>query len=168
MRVRGTIGGSLANNDPAACYPAAILALGAVIVTDQREIAAEDYFVDLFETALAEGEIIIAVRVPTAKIAAYVKAPNPASRYAMVGVFVVQNKKQLRIAVTGAGETGVFRLTEAEELLTNNFCAEALANFTLPEHGLMSDIHASAAFRAYMIKTMTQKAVLQAASGSLF
>ena len=167
VRVRGTIGGSLANNDPAACYPAAALALGAVIVTDQREITAEAYFVDLFETALAEGELIIAVKFPLVQKAAYVKAPNPASRYAMVGIFVAECDQEIKVAVTGAGESGVFRLTAAETLLSQSFTSQALADFRVPEEGLMSDIHASAAFRAYMIKTMTQKAVAMAAQPSL-
>lgn len=159
VRVRGTIGGSVANNDPAACYPAALLALGAVIETNQRTIPADDYFIDLFETALDESEVIVRCHIPVAQKAAYVKAPNPASRYALVGVFVAQFADEVRVAITGAGEAGVFFWHEASNALSSDFSASALDDMTASEDGLMSDIHASAAFRAHMMKTMTQQAV---------
>ena len=159
VRVRGTCGGSLANNDPAACYPAALLALDGTIITDKREIAASDYFVDLFETALDEGEIITAIRLPLPLMAAYSKAPNPASRYALVGSFVARTKDEVRVAITGAGEQGVFRWTAAEAALSHDFSKASLDDISISPEGLMGDIHASPDFRAHMIKTMTQRAV---------
>ena len=159
VRNRGTIGGSLANNDPAACYPAAILGLGGVVHTNQRDIAADDFFVDMFETALEEDEIICAVSCPKPQKSAYLKYPNPASRYAMVGVFVAQFEQDVRLAITGAGENGVFRLPEMEALLAAEFSAATLADQQVSEEGLMSDIHASADFRAHVISQMVGRAV---------
>ena len=167
VRVRGTIGGSVANNDPAACYPAGVLALGAVIITDRREIAASDYFVDLFETALEDGEIILKLRFVLPLKAAYVKAPNPASRYALVGVFVAQfeigetasKTGGVTVGVTGAGENGVFRWQKAEARLADNFAPNSLAGLIASDEGLMGDIHAASDFRAYLMTTMAQKAL---------
>lgn len=159
VRHRGTIGGSLANNDPAACYPAAILALGAIIQTSKRQIAAADYFVDMFETALEEGELITAIIVPVPQKSAYHKAPNPASRYALAGVFAAMVDDMPYLAVTGAGEQGVFRWREAEDALSESWSKEALASLSLAEDGLLSDIHATAAFRAHLVKQMAQKSV---------
>ncbi|MGC6530915.1 MAG: FAD binding domain-containing protein [Candidatus Puniceispirillaceae bacterium] len=159
VRVRGTIGGSIANNDPAACYPAALLALDARITTNKRTIAAADYFVDLFETALEEGEIITEIAFPKNRSSAYVKAPSPASRYAMVGVFIAKDDKAFQVAVTGAGDQGVFRCAEAEALLNDLFSPNSLDDLTLSEDGIMSDIHASSAFRVHLIKHIAKKAV---------
>ena len=159
VRNRGTIGGSLANNDPAACYPAALLALGGTVHTQSRSIAAEDYFDGMFETALEEDEIIRAVTMPKPEKAAYVKFPNPASRYAMVGVFVAKFADGVRVAVTGAGEDGVFRAGDLEAALNANFSADAIADGMVSADGLMSDIHASADYRAHLIGEMTRRAV---------
>ena len=160
VRNCGTIGGSIANNDPTADYPAACLALGATIVTDSREISADDYFTGLFETALGDDEIITAVRFPVPQKAAYVKFPNPASRYAMVGVFVAQTGAGgVRVAVTGAGENGVFRAAELEAALSANLSADAIANIQTSADGLNSDIHASADYRAHLIGVMARRAV---------
>ena len=164
VRVRGTIGGSVANNDPAACYPAALLALDARITTTKRTITATDYFVDLFETALEDGELITEITFPKTVSSAYVKAPSPASRYAMVGVFIAKTEGAVRVAVTGAGDQGVFRCAEAEALLNQAllndlFSPNSLDDMTLSEEGMMSDIHASSAFRVHLIKSMTKKAV---------
>lgn len=159
VRNRGTIGGSLANNDPAACYPAALLALGGTVHTTKRDITADKFFTGLFETALKDDEVIKAVSLPKAKAAGYAKFPNPASRYAMVGVFVARTSAGVRVAVTGAGEDGVFRQKEIEKALTKNFSAKALDGMTIPEKGLMSDIHASADYRASLIVEMARRAV---------
>ena len=159
VRNRGTIGGSLANNDPAACYPAALLALGGTVHTQNRSITAEDYFDGMFETTLEEGEIIREVNLPKPEKAAYVKFPNPASRYAMVGVFVAKFVDGVRVAVTGAGEDGVFRARDLEGALDSNFSADAIADGTVSADGLMSDIHASAEYRAHLIGEMTRRAV---------
>jgi carbon-monoxide dehydrogenase medium subunit len=159
VRNRGTIGGSLANNDPAACYPAALLALGGTVHTQTRSIAAEDYFDGMFDTALEEDEIIRAVTMPKPEKAAYVKFPNPASRYAMVGVFVAKFADGVRVAVTGAGEDGVFRAGDLEAALDANFSADAIADGMVSADGLMSDIHASADYRAHLIGEMTRRAV---------
>lgn len=163
VRNRGTVGGSLANNDPAACYPAAALASGATIVTNSREIAMEDYFQGMFTTALEEGEIITAVRFPIPEKAAYIKFEQPASRFALVGVFVANFADGVRVAVTGASEDGVFRWTEAEEALSGNFSATALDGLTVSADGLMSDIHGSSAYRAHLIGVLTKRAVAAAA-----
>lgn len=159
VRNRGTIGGSIANNDPAADYPAACLALGATIRTDSREIAADDFFTGLFSTALNEGEIVTAVSFPVAEKAAYTKFPNPASRYALVGVFVAKTSSGIRVAVTGAGADGVFRATGMENALAGNFSASALDGVSVPADGLSGDIHASAEYRAHLIGVMAKRAV---------
>lgn len=162
VRNRGTIGGSLANADPSADYPAAVLGLGATIVTDKREIAADDYFLDLFETALEEGEIITSVKFPVAKRAAYVKFPNPASRYAIVGVFVAEANDGMRVAVTGAGPCA-FRVAEMETALAANFSAGAVAGIAVDAGDLNQDLHASAEYRASLVTTMAKRAVAKAA-----
>ena len=162
VRNRGTIGGSIANNDPAACYPAAALASGATIVTNAREIAADDFFDGLFTTALEEGEIITAVRFPVPDAAHYAKFAQPASRFPLVGVFVARFGSEARVAVTGAGEDGVFRWSAAEEALSRDFSEEALSELTLSPEGLMSDLHGSAAYRAHLVKVMTGRAVAAA------
>ena len=159
VRNRGTIGGSLANNDPAACYPAALLALGGTVYTQNRSITAKDYFDGMFETTLEEGEVIREISLPKPEKAAYFKFPNPASRYAMVGVFVVKFADGVRVAVTGAGEDGVFRASDLEAALDANFSADAIADGTVSADGLMSDIHASAEYRAHLIGEMTRRAV---------
>ena len=159
VRHRGTLGGSVANNDPAADYPAACLALGATILTNKRKIAAEDYFKGLFETALGEAEIVTAVSFPIVHKAAYRKFRNPASRYALVGVFVAKRPSDVRVAVTGAGGDGVFRWTEAEEALAVRFSAKSLEGLSASAEGLNGDIHADAAYRAHLIGVMARRAV---------
>ena len=159
VRHRGTIGGSVANNDPAADYPAGLLALGATIVTNTRSIPADDYFTGLFETALTDGEVITAVRIPHCDACAYAKFPNPASRYAMVGVFVANTGGGARVAVTGAGENGVFRHGGMESALASGLSASAVEGVDVSSDGLMSDIHGSAAYRASLVKTMTKRAI---------
>jgi carbon-monoxide dehydrogenase medium subunit len=163
VRHRGTIGGSLANNDPAADYPAAGLALDATVVTSKREIAAEDYFVGLFETALEEGEIITSVRFPIPLRSAYVKFPNPASRYAMVGVFVAKTASGVRVAVTGAGSSGVFRHAALEAALSANFTPQAIVGAKTDPSGLLSDMHGDAEYRAHLVGVMARRAVEAAA-----
>lgn len=158
VRHRGTIGGSVANNDPAADYPAACLGLGATIRTNTREIAADDFFTGMFETALEPGEIIVSVSFPVPEKAAYAKFPNPASRYAVVGVMVAKGPAGLRVAVTGAGP-GVFRVPEMESALQNSFSADAIKNVAVPADTLNSDIHASAAYRAHLVGVMARRAV---------
>ncbi|MBN9222422.1 MAG: xanthine dehydrogenase family protein subunit M [Mesorhizobium sp.] len=162
VRHKGTIGGSIANNDPAADYPAALLALGATIVTNKREISADKFFKGLFETALKDGEIITAVTFTAPAKAAYEKFRNPASRYAIVGVFVTKGKDGVSAAVTGAGEDGVFRSKEIEVALAKNFTAAALDGVKVPAKGLMSDIHASSDYRANLITVMARRAVAAA------
>ena len=162
VRARGTIGGSLANNDPAADYPAAALALGATIVTNKRELAAEAFFKGLFETALGDGEIIIKVRFPIPEKASYEKFRNPASRFALVGVFVAKTKAGVRVAVTGAGSSGVFRAKALEAALDANFAAAALKGATVAATGLNTDIHADAAYRAHLIVVLARRAVAAA------
>jgi len=162
VRHRGTIGGSLANNDPAADYPAAALALGATIVTNQRKIAADEFFTGLFETALKPGEIITAVSFPVPEKAAYTKFPNPASRYAVVGVFVAKTGGGVRVAVTGAGQSGVFRAHKMEEALAKDFSAKAIDGLHPPASSLNGDIHASAEYRAHLIGVMAKRAVAAA------
>jgi carbon-monoxide dehydrogenase medium subunit len=164
VRNRGTIGGSIANNDPAADYPAACLALGATIVTNKRKIEADDFFQGLFTTALEEGEIITKVSFPVPQKAAYAKFRNPASRYALVGVFVAKRAGEIRVAVTGAGSNGVFRWTEAEEALKTRFAAKSLEGLQASADGLNSDIHADAAYRAHLIGVMARRAVQAAAA----
>jgi carbon-monoxide dehydrogenase medium subunit len=162
VRHKGTIGGSIANNDPAADYPAALLALDATVVTNKREIAAAKFFTGLFETALKDGEIVTAVRFATPAKAGYEKFRNPASRYAMTGVFVAKGKDDVRVAVTGAGEDGVFRSKEIETALSKKFDASALEGVTVPAKNLMSDIHASSDYRAALVVVMAKRAVAKA------
>jgi aerobic carbon-monoxide dehydrogenase medium subunit len=159
VRNMGTIGGSLANNDPSADYPAAALALGATIVTNNRRIGAQDFFQGLFETVLDTGELITQVSFPIPQRAAYVKFPNPASRYALVGVFVAMTADGVRVAVTGAGQNGVFRLTEFETALNANFSPAALDGVSVAADGLNSDLHADADYRAHLIGVMAKRAV---------
>ena len=159
VRNIGTIGGSLANNDPAADYPSAALALGATIRTDRREIAADDFFQGFFTTALEPGELIVAISFPVAAFAAYGRFEQRASRYPMVGVFVAKTATGVRITVTGAGQDGVFRCAELETALTQDFTAEAAAGVTVPDDGLMTDLHASAAYRAALIPIMASRAI---------
>ncbi len=161
VRAMGTIGGSLANNDPAACYPSAALALGATIVTDKREIKADDYFRGMYTTALDSGELITAIRFPIPKKAAYAKFRQPASRFALVGVFVALTDGGARVAVTGAGN-GVFRHAGLEAALTKGFTPEAVQGVAIDAGSLNSDLHASAAYRAQLIRVQTQRAVAMA------
>jgi carbon-monoxide dehydrogenase medium subunit len=161
VRYRGTIGGSLANNDPAADYPAAVLALGAVVVTDRREIAADDFFLGLFETALRPDEIVTAVRFPVPRRAGYAKLRSPASRYPLIGVFVAEAASGVRVAMTGAGN-GVLRVPEFEQALANSFVCEAVSGLRLSPAGFASDIHAEAAFRAHLASVMAARAVAEA------
>ena len=162
VRNRGTIGGSLANNDPAACYPSAALATGATIVTDRREIGADDFFQGMFETALQEGEIITEVRMPVPEASNYQKFEQPASRFALVGVFVAKYASGVRVAVTGASEGGVFRWSEAEAALGDNFSADALSGLSIAPDDMIQDLHGSKAYRAHMVKVMTSRAVTAA------
>ena len=159
VRSCGTIGGSIANNDPAACYPSAALALDATITTNERSIAADKFFVGMFETALNEAEVITEVKFQIPEKASYIKFPNPASRYAMVGVFIAKKASGVAVAVTGAGENGVFRCSEIENALNSNFSTESLENIDISPDGLNSDIHASAAYRANLIKEMAKRAL---------
>jgi carbon-monoxide dehydrogenase medium subunit len=158
VRHRGTLGGSVANNDPAADYPAACLALAATIVTNKRKIAADDFFKGLFETALVDGEIVTKVTFPIPQKAGYMKFRNPASRYALVGVFVAK-RNEIRVAVTGAGAGGVFRWREAEEALKKRFAAKSLDGLSAPADNLNSDLHADAQYRAHLIGVMARRAV---------
>jgi carbon-monoxide dehydrogenase medium subunit len=163
VRYRGTIGGSLANNDPAADYPAAVLALGATIKTNKRSIAADDYFKGLFATALEDGEIITAVSFPVPAKAAYAKFPHPASRFALTGVFVARTKSgDVRVAATGASQSGVMRVGVIEAALEANWAASAIDGLTIPASGLLSDLHGSSDYRANLIKVMAQRAVAAA------
>ncbi len=159
VRNRGTIGGSVANSDPAADYPAAVLALNAVIRTDRREIKADDFFKGLFETALEPGEIILGVRFPKPKRAAYSKFPNPASRYAVVGVMVAETAGGMRVAVTGAGPCA-FRIIAMEQALDKKFSAAAIEGIRIDAADLNSDLHASAEYRAHLVGVMAKRAVM--------
>lgn len=158
VRAMGTIGGSLANNDPAADYPAAVLGLGATVITTERQIAADDYFQGMFTTALHDGELITAVRFAKPQRAAYMKFKQPASLFAMIGVFVAQTDGGVRVAVTGGGN-GVFRHKGLEEALTRSFTSESAASVAIDASDLSSDLHASAAYRANLISVMAQRAV---------
>ncbi len=158
VRNRGTIGGSIANNDPAADYPAAVVALNAVVRTNKREIAADSFFTGLFETALGEGEIVTGVRFPKVAQANYQKFKNPASRYAIVGVFVAKTPAGVRLAVTGAGAC-VFRVPAMEAALARSFTADAIKDIQIPDTDLNSDIHASAEYRAHLVNVMARRAV---------
>lgn len=161
VRAMGTLGGSVANNDPAACYPAAVLALDGTVHTTQRKITADDFFQGLFATALQEGELVTAVSFPLAKRAAYIKFKQPASRFALIGVFVAQTDGGVRVAVTGGGN-GVFRHTGLEQALTRSFTPEAVAAVKVDPSTLSSDLHASAAYRANLVSVLTQRAVAKA------
>jgi len=162
VRNRGTIGGSLANNDPSACYPAAVLGSGATIVTSNRRIAADDFFEGMFTTALEDGEIITEVRVPVPETANYQKFEQPASRFALVGVFVARYAGGVRVAVTGASEGGVFRWSEAEAALSSEFSAGVLEGLSLSGDGMISDLHGSGEYRAHLVGVMTRRAVAAA------
>ncbi len=161
VRNMGTIGGSVANNDPAADYPAALVGLGATIQTNKRKIAADDFFKGMFETALQAGEIITSVSFPVPKRAAYMKFKNPASRFAIVGVLVAETPSGVRVAVTGAGP-GVFRVAEMEKALAAKFAPESVAGIKVPEKGLNTDIHAKADYRAHLVTVMAKRAVAAA------
>src|SRR3954452_20820296 len=163
VRYRGTIGGSIAKNEPAADYPAAVLALGATIKTNKRSIAADDFFNGLFSTALADGEIITAVSFPIPAKAAYSKMRHPASRFALTGVFVVKTKAgDVRVAATGASQSGVMRVAAIEAALKANWSAGALDSVTISDSGLLTDIHGTSAYRANLVKVMAQRAVTAA------
>jgi aerobic carbon-monoxide dehydrogenase medium subunit len=162
VRNMGTIGGSIANNDPSADYPAAALALGATIITNKRRVAAQDFFTGLFETALEPGELITQASFPIPQKAAYMKFANPASRYALVGVFVARTAGGVRVAVTGAGANGVFRASALEAALNANFAPAALDGVSVPASGLNSDLHADADYRAHLIGVMAKRAVAAA------
>jgi carbon-monoxide dehydrogenase medium subunit len=162
VRHRGTIGGSLANNDPAADYPAAALALGATIVTNKREIKADDFFQGLFTTALDDQEIITKVKFPIPEKSGYEKFRNPASRYAMVGVFVAKTKGGVRVAVTGAGSDGVFRHAEMETALASNFSADAIKSVKTDASKMLSDLHGDADYRAHLVNVMARRALASA------
>jgi carbon-monoxide dehydrogenase medium subunit len=161
VRAMGTIGGSVANNDPAACYPSALLALGATIQTDKRTIKADDFFLGMYATALDAGEIITSVSFPIPSKSAYAKFNQPASRFALVGVFVAQTAGGARVAITGAGN-GVFRHAGMEAALTKSFTPEAVAGVAVDSTDLNADLHASKAYRAHLITVQTQRAVKQA------
>jgi aerobic carbon-monoxide dehydrogenase medium subunit len=158
VRNMGTIGGSVANNDPAADYPAGLVGLGATVVTNKRKISAEEFFKGMYETALQPGEIVTAVSFPAPKRAAYMKFKNPASRYAIVGVFVADFGSSVRVAVTGAGP-GVFRVPQMEKALATKFAPESVASIKVPETNLNSDLHAKADYRAHLITVMAKRAV---------
>ena len=159
VRHRGTIGGSIANNDPAADYPAAVLALGATLQTSKRSISADDFFQGLFATALEENEILTEISFPVPQSFAYAKFDQPASRFALVGVAVARTAGGVRVAVTGAGQSGVFRWTEAEKALSANFSASALDGIKLDPSNVMSDVHGSADYRAHLVGDMARRAV---------
>lgn len=163
VRHRGTIGGSIANNDPSADYAAASLALGATVVTDRRRIAADDYFRGLFTTALAEGEIVTSVEFPVPRRMGYAKFRNPASRYALCGVCVAETASgEVRVTVVGAGAEGVFRVAAMESALAANFSAEALKGIAVDPDGMASDIHADQEYRAHLVGVMARRAVAAA------
>jgi aerobic carbon-monoxide dehydrogenase medium subunit len=163
VRNRGTIGGSVANNDPAADYPAAVVGLNATVTTTSRKIAADDFFKGLFATALADGEIITAVIFPVPAKAGYAKFPHPASRFALTGVFVAKTKSgDVRVAATGASSTGVMRVPTIEAALKANWAAAALDNVKIPDSGLLADIHGSADYRANLVRVMAQRAATAA------
>ncbi|MES2248580.1 MAG: xanthine dehydrogenase family protein subunit M [Pseudomonadota bacterium] len=161
VRAMGTVGGSVANNDPAACYPSAVLASGATIVTSKREIAADDFFQGLFTTALEEDELIVAIRFPIPKRAVYEKLRQKASNFPLVGIFLAQYDSGVRVAVTGAGN-GVFRHAGLEDALNKSFTAASAAAVKIDASDLNSDLHASAAYRANLISVLTQRAVTKA------
>lgn len=161
VRNRGTIGGSISNNDPAADYPSAVVGLGATVHTNKREIAGDDFFTGMFDTALEEDEIVTKVVFPIPEKAAYMKFPNPASRYAVVGTFVSQGPQGTRVAVTGAGPC-VFRQSDMEAALASNFAPEAVENIKQDDGDLNTDIHASAEYRAHLVTVMAKRAIAEA------
>ena len=161
VRNRGTIGGSISNNDPAADYPASIVGLGATVHTNKREIAGDDFFTGLFETALEDGEIVTKVVFPIPEKAGYMKFPNPASRYAVVGTFVSKGPQGVRVGVTGAGACA-FRQSDMEAALSSDFSSAAIADIKQPADDLNSDIHASAEYRAHLVTVMAKRAVDEA------
>ena len=162
VRHRGTIGGSIANNDPNADYPAACLGLGATIITNKRRIKADDFFTGMFSTALEPSEIITKISFPVPKKAAYQKFRNQASRFALVGVFVSKRGSEIRVAVTGAGSNGVFRVPSFEEALKKRFSPKSLEGMTIPADGMNSDIHGSAEYRAHLVGVLARRAVAEA------
>jgi carbon-monoxide dehydrogenase medium subunit len=162
VRNRGTIGGSVANNDPSACYPAAVLGSGATVVTTNRKIAADDFFEGMFTTSLEDGEIITEVRFPVPEKADYQKFEQPASRFALVGVFVAKYADGVRVAVTGASEDGVIRWSEAEAALSSDFSAGAVERLSLSGDGMISDMHGSGDYRAHLVGVLTRRAVAAA------
>ena len=163
VRHRGTIGGSIANNDPGADYPAAVLGLGATVNTNRRAIKADDFFTGLFSTALDDGEVITKIAFPVPARAGYEKFPNPASRYAMAGVFVAVGKGgEVRVAVTGAGNKGVFRMAAMEKALAGNLSPPAIANVSVDPASMLADLHGSAAYRANLVKVMAERAIASA------
>ncbi len=163
VRHMGTIGGSIANNDPAADYPSALVALGATVKTNKRSLSAEEFFTGMFETALEEDEIVTSVSFPVPEKSAYAKYPNPASRYAMAGVFVVKTGDGgVRVAVTGAGQDGVFRMGEMENALAGTWSPDAVAGISVDAGGLLSDIHGSSEYRANLVTVMAKRAVAAA------
>ena len=159
VRNRGTLGGSLANNDPAACYPAAVMGLGATIKTNLRELSADEFFVGMYTTALQDGEIILSVTFPVPEKAGWEKFKQPASRFSLVGVFVSKGPAGVRVAVTGAGAGGVFRATDLESKLAGDFSAAALAGASVSAEGLNSDLHGSAQYRAALIPVLAARAI---------
>src|SRR5688572_5195698 len=162
VRHRGTLGGSLANNDPNADYPAAVLGLGATVITNKRRIAADDFFKGMFETALEPDEIITKVQFPIAKKAAYEKFKHPASGFALVGVFVSKRGDDIRVAVTGAGSNGVFRVKSFEEALKKRFSPKSIEGMTIPADGMNADIHGSAEYRAHLVAVLARRALAKA------
>ena len=162
VRNRGTMGGSVANNDPSADYPAALLALGATIQTDRRKISADDFFQGMFATALDAGEIVTAIHIPVPEKAGYAKMKNPASRYSMAGVFVAKGPAGVRVAVNGAGANGAFRATEMEKALAANWSADAVAGVKMDAGMMNGDIHGSAEYRAHLVTVMAKRAVVNA------
>lgn len=159
VRNRGTIGGSIANNDPSACYPAGALGSGATITTNKREIAADDYFQGMFETALEEGEIVTEVKFPVPAAAHYEKFLQPASRFPLVAAYVAKFADGVRVAITGASNNGVFRWSEAEAALSANFAADAVADLSVDPTDMISDLHGTSEYRAHLIGVMTKRAV---------
>ena len=162
VRHRGTIGGPIANNDPNADYPAACIGLGATIVTNKRRVKADDFFTGMFSTVLEPSEIITKVIFPLPKKAAYQKFRNQASRFALVGVFVSKRGSDIRVAVTGAGSNGVFRVKSFEEALKKRFSPKSLEGLTIPADGMNSDIHGSAEYRAHLVAVLARRAVAEA------
>ncbi|AXI46992.1 carbon monoxide dehydrogenase [Sulfitobacter sp. SK012] len=162
VRNRGTIGGSIANNDPSACYPAGALGSGATILTNSREIAADDFFQGMFETALEEGEIVTEVKFPIPQAAHYEKHLQPASRFPLVAAFVARYADGVRVAITGASESGVFRWTEAEAALNGSFAADSIAGLSVPADGMIGDLHGTGEYRAHLVGVMTRRAVAAA------